>query len=159
MNTLYLKLRCPAVQPPLVVISNNGHNVIDFHQVVVGKSFLKFLHTVISPLYVFCVHIVLCLCLSLQEKEWLKGLQFRTFQRNLWTYPFSSLFSSKFYSLMMLRTKCVFNLKEMPNKITFIKVSQRIVFKKWIMFTLCFSRSVVEGRYYSVCFYQIYFYC
>ncbi|XP_028308509.1 cilia- and flagella-associated protein 74 isoform X3 [Gouania willdenowi] len=36
INTLYLTLQCPAVQPPLLVISNNGHNVIDFHQVVVG---------------------------------------------------------------------------------------------------------------------------
>ncbi|KAM7404384.1 hypothetical protein PAMP_011732 [Pampus punctatissimus] len=34
-NTLYLKLQCPAVQPPLVVTSNNGHNVIDFYQVAV----------------------------------------------------------------------------------------------------------------------------
>ncbi|XP_072223136.1 cilia- and flagella-associated protein 74 [Leuresthes tenuis] len=41
MDTLYLKLRCPAVQPPLVVISNNGHNVIDFHQVVVGERRIK----------------------------------------------------------------------------------------------------------------------
>ncbi|KAM9752856.1 cilia- and flagella-associated protein 74 [Menidia menidia] len=41
MNTLYLKLRCPAVQPPLVVISNNGNNVIDFHQVVVGEKVVK----------------------------------------------------------------------------------------------------------------------
>ncbi|XP_039657369.1 cilia- and flagella-associated protein 74 isoform X5 [Perca fluviatilis] len=37
-NTLYLKLQCPAVQPPLVVISNNGQNVIDFHQVAVGEK-------------------------------------------------------------------------------------------------------------------------
>ncbi|XP_075331716.1 cilia- and flagella-associated protein 74 [Odontesthes bonariensis] len=41
MNTLYLKLRCPAVQPPLVVISNSGHNIIDFHQVVVGERVIK----------------------------------------------------------------------------------------------------------------------
>uniref|UniRef100_A0AAX7W772 Abnormal spindle-like microcephaly-associated protein ASH domain-containing protein n=1 Tax=Astatotilapia calliptera TaxID=8154 RepID=A0AAX7W772_ASTCA len=40
-NTLYLKLQCPAVQPPLVVISNNGCNIINFHQVTVGESFIK----------------------------------------------------------------------------------------------------------------------
>ncbi|XP_051280852.1 cilia- and flagella-associated protein 74 isoform X4 [Dicentrarchus labrax] len=40
-NTLYLKLQCPAVQPPLVVISNNGHNIIDFHQVAVGEKVIK----------------------------------------------------------------------------------------------------------------------
>ncbi|XP_053173341.1 cilia- and flagella-associated protein 74 [Scomber japonicus] len=40
-NTLYLKLQCPAVQPPLVVISNNGHNVIDFGQVPVGEKVIK----------------------------------------------------------------------------------------------------------------------
>ncbi|XP_065817273.1 LOW QUALITY PROTEIN: cilia- and flagella-associated protein 74 [Labrus bergylta] len=37
LNTLYLKLQCPAIQPPLVVISNNGHNIINFHQVAVEK--------------------------------------------------------------------------------------------------------------------------
>ncbi|XP_059190214.1 cilia- and flagella-associated protein 74 [Centropristis striata] len=37
-NTLSLKLQCPAVQPPLVVTSNNGHNIIDFHQVAVGEK-------------------------------------------------------------------------------------------------------------------------
>ncbi|XP_070767007.1 cilia- and flagella-associated protein 74 [Enoplosus armatus] len=40
-NTLYLKLQCPAVQPPLVVTSNNGHNIIDFHQVAVGEKVIK----------------------------------------------------------------------------------------------------------------------
>ncbi|XP_062247115.1 cilia- and flagella-associated protein 74 [Platichthys flesus] len=40
-NTLYLKLQCPAVRPSLVVISNNGHSVIDFHQVAVGQRVLK----------------------------------------------------------------------------------------------------------------------
>nr|XP_046252850.1 cilia- and flagella-associated protein 74 isoform X2 [Scatophagus argus] len=40
-NTLYLKLQCPAVQPPLVVISNNGHSIIDFHQVAVGERVIK----------------------------------------------------------------------------------------------------------------------
>ncbi|XP_037540264.1 cilia- and flagella-associated protein 74, partial [Nematolebias whitei] len=41
MNTLYLKLQCLAVQPPLVGLSNNGHNVIDFHQVVLGERVIK----------------------------------------------------------------------------------------------------------------------
>ncbi|XP_067447707.1 cilia- and flagella-associated protein 74 isoform X2 [Thunnus thynnus] len=40
-NTLYLKLQCPAVQPPLVVTSNNGHNVIDFNHVAVGEKVIK----------------------------------------------------------------------------------------------------------------------
>ncbi|XP_045912230.1 cilia- and flagella-associated protein 74 isoform X3 [Micropterus dolomieu] len=40
-NTLYLKLQCPVVQPPLVVISNNGLNIIDFHQVAVGEKVIK----------------------------------------------------------------------------------------------------------------------
>ncbi|XP_035761439.1 cilia- and flagella-associated protein 74 [Neolamprologus brichardi] len=40
-NTLYLKLQCPAVQPPLVVISNNGCNIINFHQVTVGERVIK----------------------------------------------------------------------------------------------------------------------
>ncbi|KAM7410971.1 hypothetical protein PAMA_021099 [Pampus argenteus] len=40
-NTLYLKLQCPIVQPPLVVTSNNGHNVIDFYQVAVGEKVIK----------------------------------------------------------------------------------------------------------------------
>nr|XP_020468130.1 cilia- and flagella-associated protein 74 isoform X2 [Monopterus albus] len=40
-NTLYLKLQCPAIQPPLVIISNSGHNIIDFHQVAVGKKVIK----------------------------------------------------------------------------------------------------------------------
>ncbi|XP_073326821.1 cilia- and flagella-associated protein 74 isoform X2 [Pagrus major] len=40
-NTLDLQLQCPAVQPALVVISNNGHNIIDFHQVAVGEKVIK----------------------------------------------------------------------------------------------------------------------
>ncbi|KAM6981917.1 LOW QUALITY PROTEIN: cilia- and flagella-associated protein 74 [Tautogolabrus adspersus] len=41
LNTLYLKLQCPAVQLPLVVISNNGQSIIDFHQVAVGEKKIK----------------------------------------------------------------------------------------------------------------------
>lgn len=37
VNTLYLKLQCPAVRPPLVVTSNNRHNVVDFDRVIVGE--------------------------------------------------------------------------------------------------------------------------
>ncbi|XP_029010867.1 cilia- and flagella-associated protein 74 isoform X2 [Betta splendens] len=40
-NTLYLKLQCLAVQPPLVVLSNNGRSVIDFQQVVVGMKIVR----------------------------------------------------------------------------------------------------------------------
>ncbi|XP_031724564.1 cilia- and flagella-associated protein 74 isoform X4 [Anarrhichthys ocellatus] len=40
-NTLYLKLQCPAVQPPLVLISNKGKNVVDFHQLAVGEKVIK----------------------------------------------------------------------------------------------------------------------
>ncbi|KAK2851123.1 hypothetical protein Q5P01_007399 [Channa striata] len=40
-NTLYLKLQCLAVQPPLVVISNDGNNIIDFQQVAVGEKVIK----------------------------------------------------------------------------------------------------------------------
>ncbi|XP_068589913.1 cilia- and flagella-associated protein 74 isoform X3 [Cebidichthys violaceus] len=40
-NTLFLKLQCPAVQPPLVVISSNGKNVIDFHQLAVGEKVIE----------------------------------------------------------------------------------------------------------------------
>ncbi|XP_054868574.1 cilia- and flagella-associated protein 74 isoform X2 [Amphiprion ocellaris] len=41
INTLYMKLQCAAVQPPLVVTSHNGHNIIDFHQVAVGEKSIK----------------------------------------------------------------------------------------------------------------------
>ncbi|XP_034393240.1 cilia- and flagella-associated protein 74 [Cyclopterus lumpus] len=41
LNTLYLKLQCPAVQPPLVVVSNSGKNRVDFHQVAVGVKVIK----------------------------------------------------------------------------------------------------------------------
>ncbi|XP_038149035.1 cilia- and flagella-associated protein 74 [Cyprinodon tularosa] len=41
INKLYLKLECPAVRPPLLVISNNGSNVLDFNQVFVGNKELK----------------------------------------------------------------------------------------------------------------------
>ncbi|XP_068196112.1 cilia- and flagella-associated protein 74 [Antennarius striatus] len=40
-NTLHLKLQCPVVQPPLVVISGNGQSVLDFGQVAVGESMIK----------------------------------------------------------------------------------------------------------------------
>ncbi|XP_047428401.1 cilia- and flagella-associated protein 74 isoform X2 [Mugil cephalus] len=40
-NTIYLKLQCPAVQPSLVVISNNRLNIVDFHQVAVGEKEIR----------------------------------------------------------------------------------------------------------------------
>ncbi|XP_061625255.1 cilia- and flagella-associated protein 74 isoform X1 [Phyllopteryx taeniolatus] len=42
LNTVYLKLQCPAVQPPLVVVSSNIRNyALDFHQVAVGERVIK----------------------------------------------------------------------------------------------------------------------
>ncbi|XP_071392092.1 cilia- and flagella-associated protein 74 [Centroberyx affinis] len=41
LNTLYLELHCPAIQPPLVVTSSNGQNTIPFHQVAVGQKVVK----------------------------------------------------------------------------------------------------------------------
>ncbi|XP_057673700.1 cilia- and flagella-associated protein 74 isoform X1 [Corythoichthys intestinalis] len=42
LNTLYLKLQCPAVQPPLVVVSSNIRNyALDFQQVAVGERVIK----------------------------------------------------------------------------------------------------------------------
>ncbi|XP_061760780.1 cilia- and flagella-associated protein 74 [Nerophis ophidion] len=42
LNTLYLKLQCLAVQPPLVVVSNNIRNyVLDFQQITVGERVIK----------------------------------------------------------------------------------------------------------------------
>ncbi|XP_028850611.1 cilia- and flagella-associated protein 74 isoform X2 [Denticeps clupeoides] len=35
-NMLYLELHCPAVQPSLLLLSNNGLNNINFHQVALG---------------------------------------------------------------------------------------------------------------------------
>ncbi|KAK9515636.1 hypothetical protein VZT92_026264 [Zoarces viviparus] len=40
-NTLFLKLQCPAAQPPLVLVSNKGKNVVDFHQLAVGEKVIK----------------------------------------------------------------------------------------------------------------------
>lgn len=40
INTLYLKLRCPAVRPPLVVTSSSPHNIVDFDRVIVGECHL-----------------------------------------------------------------------------------------------------------------------
>ncbi|KAM8830181.1 cilia- and flagella-associated protein 74 isoform 1-T1 [Synchiropus picturatus] len=40
-NTLFLRLQCPAVRPSLVVVSNESHNVVDFHLVAVGEKKIK----------------------------------------------------------------------------------------------------------------------
>lgn len=69
-NTLYLKLQCPAVQPPLVVISHNGHNIIDFHQVAVGEWFAS--HTVNAYISFLCLFIVLYLCLLFSGEKVIK---------------------------------------------------------------------------------------
>ncbi|KAM4570699.1 cilia- and flagella-associated protein 74 [Fundulus diaphanus] len=41
INTLYLKLECPAEQPPLLVTSNSDTDILDFHQVLVGHKVIK----------------------------------------------------------------------------------------------------------------------
>ncbi|XP_014856151.1 PREDICTED: cilia- and flagella-associated protein 74-like, partial [Poecilia mexicana] len=41
INTLHLKLECLAVQPPLLVTSGNGKNVLDFRQVYVGSRVVE----------------------------------------------------------------------------------------------------------------------
>ncbi|XP_019718484.1 cilia- and flagella-associated protein 74 [Hippocampus comes] len=42
LNTVYLKLQCPAIQPPLVVVSSNIRNyALDFQQVAVGERVTK----------------------------------------------------------------------------------------------------------------------
>ncbi|XP_008411308.1 cilia- and flagella-associated protein 74 isoform X2 [Poecilia reticulata] len=41
INTLHLKLECPAVQPPLLVTSGNGNNVLDFRQVYIGSRVIE----------------------------------------------------------------------------------------------------------------------
>ncbi|XP_016372318.1 cilia- and flagella-associated protein 74 [Sinocyclocheilus rhinocerous] len=40
-QTLYLELRCPAIRPALLLISDSGHNTIHFNQVAVGQKVLK----------------------------------------------------------------------------------------------------------------------
>ncbi|XP_050973466.1 cilia- and flagella-associated protein 74 [Labeo rohita] len=40
-ETLYLELRCPAIRPALLLISDSGHNTIHFNQVAVGQKVLK----------------------------------------------------------------------------------------------------------------------
>ncbi|KAM3618715.1 uncharacterized protein V6R79_023944 [Siganus canaliculatus] len=40
-DMLYLKVQCPAVQPPLVVIPTCSRNVVNFHQVPVGLKVVK----------------------------------------------------------------------------------------------------------------------
>ncbi|GFR64639.1 cilia- and flagella-associated protein 74-like [Elysia marginata] len=37
-NTLYLEVHCPAVRPPVVVISDNGRRFIDFGDVSIGQT-------------------------------------------------------------------------------------------------------------------------
>ncbi|XP_043967379.1 cilia- and flagella-associated protein 74 [Gambusia affinis] len=41
VNTLHLKLECPAIQPPLLVTSGNGNNVLDFRQVYIGSRVVE----------------------------------------------------------------------------------------------------------------------
>ncbi|KAM9855197.1 cilia- and flagella-associated protein 74 [Aulostomus maculatus] len=41
LNTLHLRLQCPAVRPPLVVVPHKSKNIIDFQQVVIGERVVK----------------------------------------------------------------------------------------------------------------------
>ena len=36
-STLYLEVHCPVVKPEVVVISDNGNNVVDFGDVSIGQ--------------------------------------------------------------------------------------------------------------------------
>lgn len=49
VNTLHLKLECPAIQPPLLVTSGNGNNVLDFRQVYIGEIWFDLVEDM--PLY------------------------------------------------------------------------------------------------------------
>ncbi|XP_041128788.1 cilia- and flagella-associated protein 74-like isoform X3 [Polyodon spathula] len=40
-NTLYLELHCPAVVPPLVVISDHGRSTVNFKEVAAGQTVVK----------------------------------------------------------------------------------------------------------------------
>ncbi|CAK8682360.1 unnamed protein product [Clavelina lepadiformis] len=40
-NTLFLEVHCPVEKPPVVVISNHGHNLTDFGQVSIGQNDVK----------------------------------------------------------------------------------------------------------------------
>ncbi|XP_039610977.1 cilia- and flagella-associated protein 74 [Polypterus senegalus] len=40
-NTLYMEVRCPAVKPPLIVISNQGRNSLNFGDVATGHTLKK----------------------------------------------------------------------------------------------------------------------
>ncbi|KAG9482273.1 hypothetical protein GDO78_011130 [Eleutherodactylus coqui] len=40
-NTSYVELHCPAVAPPLIVCSENGHHVINFGEIAIGQRVIK----------------------------------------------------------------------------------------------------------------------
>nr|CAB3230261.1 uncharacterized protein KIAA1751 homolog [Phallusia mammillata] len=40
-NTLFLEVHCPAIKPPVVIISNHGHSLTDFGQVSIGQNTIK----------------------------------------------------------------------------------------------------------------------
>ncbi|MGH0147032.1 UNVERIFIED_CONTAM: hypothetical protein FKN15_060852, partial [Acipenser sinensis] len=49
-NTLYLELHCPAVVPPLVVISDHGRSTVNFKEVAAGQTVVKRLSsTLLDP--------------------------------------------------------------------------------------------------------------
>lgn len=59
-QTLYLELRCPAIRPALLLISDSGHNTIHFNQVAVGNKHLTiYLAVVAVSAFIFPVHLQL----------------------------------------------------------------------------------------------------
>lgn len=59
-ETLYLELRCPAIRPALLLISDSGHNTIHFNQVAVGNTNLTICSTVVAvSAFIFPVHLQL----------------------------------------------------------------------------------------------------
>ena len=38
-NTLYLEIHCPSVKPSLIVVSENGDNLVAFGKVPIGRFF------------------------------------------------------------------------------------------------------------------------
>lgn len=81
-NTLYLKVQCSTVRPPLVIVSNNSE--VDFQQVAVGERLLTIL-----LLYRLVVTVVgeLVEVYDFQEKGQSRIWQSRTSPEDLWMYP------------------------------------------------------------------------
>lgn len=85
-NTVYLKIQCPTVKPPLVVVSNDGNSVVDFQQVAVGEWFWRNFDGSSSCLF-FPFLNSFTMVYDLQEKRRSRSWHFRTFPVDLWMYP------------------------------------------------------------------------